>query len=548
MKKKLFSCVMVLMGILLFSSCANDDVANVDKTANYNANFENVFGVINPAQNFNTQRTVTIDATVVNSKGSYTLLVYDGNPSTKSASLVGKFENLNPSSSTVQVGVSKTTKSIYFVADDGTSRSLTSASLPASGRVSAKFDITGGTPAGETTEEASSVSIAFEDLGSTDDFDFNDAVIKVDYVTGTGVAKVTLMAVGAVLPLKLYYTDLRSVTPLFEGEELHKVMGFDNLSTMINTNWKTKDGVEGKDNIPFVTCEIAVPNEFFISEDGVPFILEVDGVQEQRKITASTEYGAVPQVLVVGKYYKEDEAKTFFWRWPKERVRLNLGFPEIGNWMSNPEDLSFLANGVEKNLYNGYNPTIEGDVYERPENLEAIDLGLPSGTLWANLNMGATVPEEYGGFYAWGETTVKDFYAWSNYTYCDGSYNTCYDIGEDIAGTNYDVAHVKWGGNWCMPTYDQIQELLDYCTSKWTTLNGVKGKLFTGENGNSIFLPAVGYSWNNEHGEEGEFGYYWSSTLCMDPYGAYYLSFRKQNDRINHYRRGYGRSVRAVTK
>ncbi|MBQ2195316.1 MAG: hypothetical protein II407_00065, partial [Prevotella sp.] len=104
---------------------------------------------------------------------------------------------------------------------------------------------------------------------------------------------------------------------------------------------------------------------------------------------------------------------------------------------------------------------------------EAVDLGLPSGTKWASFNVGATKPEEYGGYYAWGETEEKERYDWDTYIHCDGASNTCHDLGSDISGTQYDIAHVKWGGNWCMPTYEDFEELNDNCTSEWTTLNGV---------------------------------------------------------------------------
>ena len=81
-----------------------------------------------------------------------------------------------------------------------------------------------------------------------------------------------------------------------------------------------------------------------------------------------------------------------------------------------------------------------------------IDLGLPSGTKWACCNVGADTPEAYGGYYAWGETEEKSTYSWSNYIHCNGSRETVHDIGSDIAGTEYDVAHVKWGGSWVMPS------------------------------------------------------------------------------------------------
>ena len=98
------------------------------------------------------------------------------------------------------------------------------------------------------------------------------------------------------------------------------------------------------------------------------------------------------------------------------------------------------------------------------------------------------ITTNYGGYYAWGETEEKDSYDWSTYTHCDGSSSTCHDLGSDIAGTQYDVAHYRWGGSWVMPTHDQQMELLNNCTYEWTTVNGVNGGRFTSKtNGGSIF-------------------------------------------------------------
>lgn len=159
----------------------------------------------------------------------------------------------------------------------------------------------------------------------------------------------------------------------------------------------------------------------------------------------------------------------------------------------------------------------------------AIDLGLPSGTKWACCNVGADIPEAYGGYYAWGETEEKDIYDWSTYIFSDGSMDTCHDIGSDIAGTEYDVAHIQWGASWVMPSQDQIQELLNKCSCTWTRINGVNGDLFTGPNGGTIFLPEADF-WRNgrvnsadpdfdigdsnrETDDLPSAGYYWSSTL-----------------------------------
>lgn len=142
-----------------------------------------------------------------------------------------------------------------------------------------------------------------------------------------------------------------------------------------------------------------------------------------------------------------------------------------------------------------------------------IDLGLPSGTKWACCNVGAGTPEDYGGHYAWGETSEKSRYDWSTYIHCDGSEVNCHDLGSDIAGTYYDIAHVEWGGSWIMPTLDQIKELSENCTPEWITLNGIKGYRFTGINGGNIFLPAAGHNIGNHfYNFVGKRCDYWTST------------------------------------
>ena len=143
---------------------------------------------------------------------------------------------------------------------------------------------------------------------------------------------------------------------------------------------------------------------------------------------------------------------------------------------------------------------------------EAVDLGLPSGTLWAKWNMGATAPEEYGDYYAWGETETKKGYGWYNYEHCDGTDDTCHDIGAEISGTKYDVAHVKWGGSWQLPTSKQIDELVKYCQHMVTTSKGVKGTLVTGPNGNTIFLPCAGFMSGTKLYGPGKYGLYKSGT------------------------------------
>ena len=165
---------------------------------------------------------------------------------------------------------------------------------------------------------------------------------------------------------------------------------------------------------------------------------------------------------------------------------------------------------------------------------EAVDLGL--SVKWATMNVGATSPEDYGGYYAWGETEEKDNYDWITYKWCNGSYNTmtkyCANSSYGIVDNKTtldledDVAHVKWGGSWRMPTKAEQDELSNNCTWEWTTQNGVNGCKVTGSNGNSIFLPGAGYRNGTGVSSRGGRGDYCSSSLTSSSSGsAYYLHF-----------------------
>ncbi len=190
-----------------------------------------------------------------------------------------------------------------------------------------------------------------------------------------------------------------------------------------------------------------------------------------------------------------------------------------------------------------------------------IDLGLPSGTQWATTNVGADAPEEYGDYFAWGETTPKDVYDWSTYKWCNGDYNqlTKYCTRNDYGYNGFvdnkteldpedDAATAAWGAEWRTPSLDQMQELYNNCTSEWTTMNGVSGRLFTSNiNGASVFLPAAGWRWNSSLYNAGSYGYYWARTLySSSPDLAYNLYFSSGNVHWSSIGRFIGRSVRAV--
>ena len=171
---------------------------------------------------------------------------------------------------------------------------------------------------------------------------------------------------------------------------------------------------------------------------------------------------------------------------------------------------------------------------------EYVDLGLPSGLLWATCNVGAETPEEYGNYYAWGMTE----------TYSSSNCSTDDKIMNDISGNaQYDAATANWGGSWRMSTKAEIQELIDNCTWIWTTQNGVNGyRVASKTNSNYIFLPAAGYRDMSSLYHAGSYGFYWSSTpVGIDTRYTRYLEFDNDYHAIEYLYRYYGRSVRPVS-
>lgn len=193
---------------------------------------------------------------------------------------------------------------------------------------------------------------------------------------------------------------------------------------------------------------------------------------------------------------------------------------------------------------------------------EWVDLGLPSGLKWATCNIGATTPEGYGDYFAWGETSPKSNYTWetynfriSGYSYDNvkvNKYNTYSGYGmvdnKTTLDLSDDAARANWGGKWRMPTKAERDELRNNCTWTWTTQNGVKGyKVTSKNNGNSIFLPAAGYRNGTSVDDVGSGGYYWSSSLYEGfPRDAYNLYFYSGNVVWYGSSRNLGHTVRAV--
>ena len=319
-----------------------------------------------------------------------------------------------------------------------------------------------------------------------------------------------------------YFAFGRSVTTI--GEEAFS--DCNNLTTIISlATTPPVCGTQALDDINKWDCMLMVPNEgiadyqvaeqwkdfFFVSEIPIAGDLTGDGSVDVADLTT-----LVSMILDSSKV--TDAADI------------------TGDGAVDVSDLTTIVNII-------LNPDA-GDDNNDTTDSRAVDLGL--SVKWASCNVGATAPEEYGGYYAWGETEEKNSYYESDYLYYNnGSYT---NIGSDISGTQYDVATVKWGGNWRMPTAAEIDELTDNCTWQWTTLNDVNGWRVTGPNGNSIFLPAAGCRDGQEVYNQGSNGRYWSSSLSSShSYNAFILYFNNGNyDRYYSYGRYYGHTVRPV--
>lgn len=206
-------------------------------------------------------------------------------------------------------------------------------------------------------------------------------------------------------------------------------------------------------------------------------------------------------------------------------------------------------------------PNIGGDNHELNGH-EYVDLGLPSGILWATCNVGANKPEDSGDYFAWGDTLPKEMYDWKSYKYSNfvnGVYKLnkyCTDSYWGIDGfvdsltvllPADDAALAQWGVGWRMPTKEDYSELFQNTTYEWTTQNGVEGRLLTGRNGNSIFLPVTGFRLDGDLLCTG-LGLYWSSTLQTgSQMSAWSFHFDYEDCHVcGTYERSRGQCVRAV--
>lgn len=213
-----------------------------------------------------------------------------------------------------------------------------------------------------------------------------------------------------------------------------------------------------------------------------------------------------------------------------------LGFVVIGvvTYLCRPLNDKIVDVFIEdKNNIEYKNDVEEPDELKISGNIEGhdyVDLGL--SVKWATCNIGATKPEEYGDYLAWGETEPKESYDMNHYPW-------------DFV----DAANAQWGGSWRMPTKEECDELIDKCTWKWTTVNRVNGYKITAKNGNWIFLPAVGNRYGTSSYSVGSYGSYWSSTVYEgDSFYAYFLGFGSSSKYTHSYYLSRGRTVRPVSE
>ena len=311
----------------------------------------------------------------------------------------------------------------------------------------------------------------------------------------------------------------------------------------------------------FDSLTFALPADAFVFTTGSPSALGEKSMSATFKLTTSLSISNASSTTEQGVCYSADEAE------PTVACScVSRGTFTTGSWMA---ELTKLRSGTQY-YYRPYlrvgdavfygatkSFTTLGEYVETPDN--AVDLGLPSGILWASCNVGAESPEEYGDYFAWGETEPKSNYSWSTYKWCNGSYDTqtkyCTSSSygtvdnKTVLEPEDDAATANWGGNWRMPTEAELDELRTECTWTWITLNGVNGYEVTGPNGNSIFLPAAGYRHGTDVYDRGSDGYFWSATLYSG-YSNYacYLNFGSGHFVWYYYYRSYGLTVRPVTE
>ena len=289
------------------------------------------------------------------------------------------------------------------------------------------------------------------------------------------------------------------------------------------------------------------------------FWAQINGVVNLEVITASyTNVTIGVEVSTTEDFKDKERTKASDVVGRKFSVRVFLGYPDTKYYYRTYVSVSSLS-------YDYYGETYSFVTKPLDNSNHYVDLGLPSGTLWATMNVGASKPEYYGDYFAWGETEPynengKSTFNWSTYKWCNGSfstltkYNTYSSYGTVDNKTELDLeddaAYVNWGSSWRMPSKQQFDELINssYTTTEWTSVNGIGGRLITSKtNGNSIFLPAAGCRGGTSLLTAGSYGNYWSRTLySSDSSDARDLNFNSGSIYTYSSSRYDGQSVRPV--
>jgi hypothetical protein len=266
---------------------------------------------------------------------------------------------------------------------------------------------------------------------------------------------------------------------------------------------------------------VILPDEW-ISPVGVNFI---SGYSKE----CGAEYYATFQTIDIATWLKMENAGAVFLPAASRRKGTTIDYVDFGSrcWTSDSYDtdkasyffFSSCSTGVSGGeISSAHSVRLVHDTIVPKVEPEYVDLGL--SVKWATFNVGASKPEDYGDYFAWGEIETKDKYNWATYKWCEGTENniTKYNTteGKTILDLEDDAAYVNWGSNWRMPSCEESVELKDKCDWEWTTSNNINGYRVKGPNGNSIFLPAGGVRIDNASYAIGEFGYYWSSSLMID--------------------------------
>ncbi len=307
-------------------------------------------------------------------------------------------------------------------------------------------------------------------------------------------------------------------------------------------------GFETLSAVPILTTYPA--DEFYITSTTVLFEGKVEGVPEESILMRGFMYNTSPQVNINQPGVMSVDAEEGAGLGEFSAIATGLTPGTTYYYLAYVESNGEFFHGTEMSFTTL--PSGGGGGSQ-----EYVDLGLPSGTLWATCNVGANTPEEYGDYFAWGETQPKSTYNWSTYQYSNGSnYTLTKYCSKSSYGYNGftdnlttllpedDAATTQWGNGWRTPTKEEWEELIGNTTSTVTTINGVKGSQITGPNGNSIFLPYAGGRDDNTLLDEGVYSYFWSSSLNTEYpdycWGAYYNSKNIDGQRFN------GLSVRPV--